>query len=409
MRRVLRNRSFAVLWVGGLLSLTGDWLLMTGLPLVVYQLTGSAAALGLAVFARMAPRVVVGSVAGVFVDRWDRRKTMLVCNMLLAAGLLPLLLVRSADDLWLIAIVVLFEASVAQVYQPAEGALLPLIVPDEDLITANALNGLSMNVARLCGPPLGALLVATGGLTAVVVVDAASFMVAAGSVWLVRATASGHASQRAVWHEWLEGLNTVRHNSQARMLFIFVAITGVGEGLISTLFVPFATRVMHGDAFTYGALLSAQAVGGVAGGVLVGRFGSRVPPTVMLGGAAVLFGLGDLGLFYAPLFIDSALVPLALIACVGAPSAAMMAAILTLVQTSVSDQLRGRLLGTLFATTSLAGLIGTTVAGAFGDVVGIVPLLTVQALGYLLGGLVVLASRSEVVEQSRPWPVSANQ
>src|SRR5262245_36843276 len=127
------NRNFALLWAGGLLSLIGDWSLITGLPLVVYQLTGSTIALGTTVIAGALPRVVVGSFAGVFVDRWDRRATMLVCDVLLGLGLLPLLWVNEGDRLWLLALVIAFESSVAQFYRPAEAAILPSIVGPADL------------------------------------------------------------------------------------------------------------------------------------------------------------------------------------------------------------------------------------------------------------------------------------
>ncbi len=110
MLRVIRRPAFALLWIGGLVSLTGDWLLITGLPLVVFQLTGSTLALGATVLASGLPRMVVSSFAGVFVDRWDRRHTMLVCDVLLALGLVPLLLVDSADRLWIVVGVVLFES-----------------------------------------------------------------------------------------------------------------------------------------------------------------------------------------------------------------------------------------------------------------------------------------------------------
>jgi hypothetical protein len=86
MLMVLGRRSFALVWAGGLVSLAGDRALITGLPLVVYQMTGSTLALGLTLMANALPRVAVGSIAGVFVDRWDRRKTMLVADLLLGLG-----------------------------------------------------------------------------------------------------------------------------------------------------------------------------------------------------------------------------------------------------------------------------------------------------------------------------------
>src|SRR3712207_2880894 len=123
MLAVLRRRNFALVWVAGLISLTGDWLLHVAVPLVVYQMTGSTTATAAAVAARVLPRLVLGSVAGVFVDRWDRRRTMLLANLLLGLCLLPLLLVRSAEWLWLLYLVSLVQSLLAQFLVPAENAL----------------------------------------------------------------------------------------------------------------------------------------------------------------------------------------------------------------------------------------------------------------------------------------------
>ncbi len=97
----LRQRNFALLWLGGLISQTGDWLLQIGLPVYVYLLTGSALATSIMLMVSFVPTILLGSVAGVFVDRWDRLRTMLVANVLLAAGLLPLFLVHDKGSLWM--------------------------------------------------------------------------------------------------------------------------------------------------------------------------------------------------------------------------------------------------------------------------------------------------------------------
>src|SRR5262245_4780212 len=123
MLALLRRRSFALVWAGGLVSLAGDWALITGVPLVVYQMTGSTLAVGMTLMANSLPRLACGSMAGVFVDRWDRRRTMMVADVLLGLALLPLLLVRSAEWLWLVAAVLLVEGALAQFYRPAESAL----------------------------------------------------------------------------------------------------------------------------------------------------------------------------------------------------------------------------------------------------------------------------------------------
>ena len=397
MLSILRNRSFALIWLGGLVSLTGDWALITGVPLVVYQLTGSTLALGLTGMATALPLLLVGSIAGVFVDRWDRRWTMLVADVLLGVLLLPLVLVSSTEWLWLLVGVLVLESSIFQFYRPAEGALVPLLVPESELVTANALNGLSMNVARLTGPPLGALLVVLGGLSAVVLVDAASFLLGALTLLLVRvdlrpALASSSRAVSAVWREWLDGLRLVRTRPVPRVIFVFLAITGVGEGIMRTLFVAFATRVLQGGELTYAALLSAQAVGGLVGSLVLGQLGRRVTPAVLFGVGACLVGGIDFLIFYSPLVTSQMLVPVGLMVIVGLPVAALLTGYLTLAQTSVDDAYRGRLLGLFFATTALSGLVGMALASVLGDAIGIIPMLTLQCMGYVLGGGVVLVA-----------------
>jgi MFS family permease len=407
MLTLLRRRSFGLVWGGGLVSLAGDWALITGLPLVVYQMTGSTLALGLTLMANSLPRLAFASIAGVFVDRWDRRRTMFITDVLLGLALLPLLLVTSAERLWLLALVLLVESTIVQFYRPAEGALLPRLVGEDELVTANALTGLNMNIARLGGPPLGALLVALSGLLGVVLVDAASFFVAAVALALVDVDAlpalgkSRGRNVAAVWREWLDGLHLVRTGRAPCVIFAFIAITGFGEGIISTLFVPFATRVLHGNELTYGALLSAQAIGGLLGSLALGRFGVHVAPTLLLGFGGALLGVIDLLIFYAPLVTPVVLVPLLLMVVVGGPAAAISTGYLTLVQTTVADAFRGRLLGLLFATLALTGLAGMGLAGLLGDKLGIIPLLTIDCVAYVLAGALVLVVLGSTAPSAR--------
>src|SRR5262245_54601932 len=102
MWATLRQRNFALLWIAGLISLMGDWMLGIALPVAVYDMTGSVVAMGGMLLAGSLPGILFSSLAGVFVDRWERRRTMIIVNILLAISILPLLLVRSADWLWLI-------------------------------------------------------------------------------------------------------------------------------------------------------------------------------------------------------------------------------------------------------------------------------------------------------------------
>src|SRR6266511_892688 len=176
---LFRNRGFALLWIGGLISMTGDWALRVAVPIAVYRMTGSPAATSAVVATVGAVSLLVSPLAGVFVDRWDRRSTLIVANAAQAVILLPMLLVNRVADLALLLALLAVQTTLARFVDPAEHALLPRLVPAADLAVANSLNALNNNLARLVGPALGGLVAASTGLAGAVLLDAASFLIAA--------------------------------------------------------------------------------------------------------------------------------------------------------------------------------------------------------------------------------------
>jgi predicted MFS family arabinose efflux permease len=412
MLQVLRQRNFALLWVAGLISMAGDWALIVGLPIEVYRRTGSTIATAGIVLATLIPSVLLGSVAGVYVDRWDRRRLMIVVNLLLAVTILPLLAVDAAG-IW-VAYAVLGAAScLEQLFQPAEIALLPSLLEggEAQLVPANALSNMNRQLARIVGPAIGGIAVAAGGLVAVTVVDAVSFLSAAALIFAIRPTTSARPSSPIAGDaaagagspvtapsalaklagEWRDGMAVLRADPVLRALAVFALVTQFGEGLVGTLFVPWATDVLHTDASGYGSLLSAQAIGGLAGAVAIGRLGARLEPRRLLVIAAVTFGLIDLVLFTYPVlfpFIGPALVGMVV---VGLPAAAIGTAFTTLQQTGAPDSHRGRVIGALGALGALSSLFGAVGAGVLGESIPIVALLVVQGSGYVIAGLAFAA------------------
>jgi predicted MFS family arabinose efflux permease len=406
---VLRQRNFALLWVAGLISMTGDWALVVGLPVEIYRRTGSTLATAGMVLASLVPAILLGSIAGIFVDRWDRRRLMVAVNLALAATVLPLMLV-DATGIWIAYAVLVVASCLEQLFLPAEVALLPNLLEggEAQLVTANALSSLNRQIARIIGPAIGGVAVTAGGLTGVTIVDAVSFVAAAGLILAIRTRsaalgeavagasaaataavdAAGSAWGRLV-HEWRAGLAIVRRDPVLRALLVFMVITQFGEGLLGTLFVPWATDALHADAAGYGSLLSAQAIGGVVGALAIGRLGTRVDPLRLLILGSVVFGLIDLALFTYPViwpFIGPALVGMVI---VGFPAAAVGTGYTTLQQTSAPDSHRGRVVGALMAVGAFGSLLGAVLAGVLGEVVPVIPLLIVQGSGYIVAGFLV--------------------
>jgi Na+/melibiose symporter-like transporter len=404
-----RQRDYRLMLSAGLISLIGDWLLRTGLAFQVYVLTGSTLASGGLLLASFLPAVVLGSLAGVFVDRWNQRTTMIVTNVLNAMVLLPLIAVHDKSSIWIVYGVVLAQSCLQQFFQPAEQSLVPVLVNSEQLVTANALNGQIRDLARLIGAALGGVLAAAGGLTLLAIGDAATFLIAVVLVARMRhrqvrpevsAEQTAGGAIRRLKEEWTEGLRLCVAGPAIRLFFIFCMVTGVGEGIMSTLFAPFVSAEIGGDGQVYGLIVSSQAVGGIVGGLVAAAIGSRWPAARLWGIGALAFGLIDITLFLYPLASDSVIPAFVCMIVVGLPGALTVAGMMTVFQNLTVDGTRGRIYGAVGAAESVAVLIGITAAGFLGDAVGIIPVLVFQGLGYVVGGLVVL-SRQRVLA-SRP-------
>jgi MFS family permease len=128
MCNVLRERDFLLFWTASAVSVLGDWILWAALPFAIYRLTGSALATGAMFVVQTVPALLLGSVAGVFVDRWERRRVVVVAELACAVVLLPLLALRSRDAVWLVYAVGFSLSCAWQFFLPASGALLPQLV-----------------------------------------------------------------------------------------------------------------------------------------------------------------------------------------------------------------------------------------------------------------------------------------
>ena len=328
VRSVLGLRDVRLLLAAGLVSQTGDWALRTGIGFQIYVLTGSTLAAATVLLVSLAPQVLLGSIAGAYVDRSDRRRVMIIVNLLLAVVLAPLLMV--GDQAWLIYLVLAVSSCLSPFFLAAEATMVPEMITDPSLrITANAINSQVRDVSRLVGAALGGVLAATGGIPALALGDVISFIVAAAAIALIRHRPPLHDDAPAgrIRGELAEGFAVIRCSRPLAVILIFMIVTGIGEAIMGTLFAPFVHDLLHGGAADFGRIVAAQAIGGILGGVLISLVGHRRSPAALFGWGAVLFGLLDLALFCYPLVagerppIWPAMV---IIALVGLPGAALV-------------------------------------------------------------------------------------
>jgi predicted MFS family arabinose efflux permease len=399
--RTLRHRDFSLVFWAGLVSVAGDWMLMAVLPYVVYVRTGSTIATAGMTIAELVPGILLGSVAGVLVDRWDRRRVLVVANLLQALTVLALLLlVVNSALLGIVYAVAAVQSAVSAFSIPAENSLLPTLVPAEDLLSANALNALNNRVGRLAGLPLGPIAYAVGGLGAVAAADAVSFMVAAGLVALVRARrdlpdAEGAPPPGQFLSEWSAGLRLVRRDRSIGVLFVVFGLMTFGGTMLDPLFAPWVRDVLHGGPGVYALLMTVHAVAGIGGSVLVGSFGARLSPRLLCGAGSLVAGALLLVRFNVPVL--SVAVALSLVS--GVTSVASSVGVDTLAQQRVPDPFRGRVFGSLQATIWLLSLLGAAIGGVGAERVGVIGMLDVAAALVALAGVVVLLALPAAADQ----------
>ena len=393
MLRVLRSRNVTLLWLGQLISVIGDWLLFIGLPFAVYERTGSTLAAGALFVVEVVPQVVLGSVAGVLVDRWDRRRTMIAADLARALVLLPLLGIGGDGWLWLVYPAAFFQAGFSQFFLPARSALLPRLVGGGDLAAANGLMELGDELAFTVGAAVGGTLLALIALSALVLIDVASYLLSALCILLVavpmanidavnEAPSSGGSPWRGALNDWRGGIGLVRSHRAVAAVFAATGVATLAEGLIVVLLVPFVEEVLDKGAREFGWLAAARGIGGILGGVVIGYAARKLPLFYLIALAGGLDGVALLVLF------NVSAMPLLLLMMVIAGVAVVnfYVAQQTLLQHTVVHTHLGRVFGTYAALRGLVLLIGMAFAAGFAETVGVRPLLIVAGALYLVAG-----------------------
>ena len=306
MITVLHRPAVARLGLAGLVSEIGDWMLFIALPLFVLQLTDSPLVTATVFILELLPTILAGPLAGVLVDRWDPWRLMAGVALLQAVGLLPLLFVGSPDTLWLIYSVVVVESVLGTVIEPCRTATAATLVPAGELMAVNQLMGILSAVARLVGGPIGGVILGFYGIRAVLIADAATFLLAAVllGIGLRRRPAAADrqvvAAPGRLLHEWAEGFRIVASSRILRRAMGVVGCTAAAQGAFVVLFVLFVLRDLDGTEADVGVLRGVQAIGAIVGGLLMTPLIKRLAPDRLVAVAALAFGVVSLAIWNAP-------------------------------------------------------------------------------------------------------------
>lgn len=378
-RDVLRLRDFRLVWIAQAISDLGDGLTNLALLLLVNAITGSTAALAAMAIVLAVPPMTIGLVAGVYVDRLDRRRMMLAADLLRVAIVLGFIVVRSADQVWILYVLGFIEATVGTFFTPARMALVPTIVPREGLLAANGVSQASRVIAAALGAGAAGVLFGLAGTAwPAFVGDSVTFLISFLLVLQVRTTGStsdpsresGAARQgqpTGIRSGLAEGLAIIVRSPILVGTLVSVAVLMLGIGAVNVLFIPLLIGHLYVPATWVGLVEVAQTSSMILSAVLVTAIARRLQPT-----SIVTIALAGIALLVALLAGVSAVWQVIVILfLVGWLVSPLNAAASTILQTSVAGAARGRVGAALNAVTSGASIASMAAAGVLGAAIGV--------------------------------------
>ncbi len=385
LRAPLRRADFRLLWLAQTISDLGDGLTTLALMLLALKLTGSPVAVAATLIALELPQVTIGLAAGVFVDRWERRRIMLASDFLRAIVVLGFVLVDAESRLWLLFGLALAQASVGTFFSPARMAFVAAVLPADELFAANSLSQLTRVLSTVLGSTAAGLLVGLSGeYWPAFVFDAVTFVASVALVSRVRTRSRSAGSKAAAGLslELREGLAFIVHSPPLLATMITTSTALLGIGAVNVLWVPLFTNDLHVPTALFGAVdlaqVSAMIIGAGLSVRLVAAIGARRTVTGCLAalGAAVAMIAG----------VDTFWQVLVVLFAIGWIVSPLQAAVATIVQTSTSDGMRGRAAATLGTVSSGSTIASMGLSGVVAALIG------VRGSFALAGGVIALSA-----------------
>ncbi|MFD6889447.1 MFS transporter [Streptomyces sp. NPDC059957] len=380
---------FRRLWFGGIVSWLGQAMTALAISLQVYEITGSSFSVGLVGLCSLVPLVAFGLYGGAIADTVDRRKLGLASALGLAALSFALAGAALLDyhRVWLLYAVVALQSLCGALNGPARSAMIPRLLPAEQLPAANALNSVVMTFGMTAGPALGGVIVGWWGYQAAYLIDALTFGAALYAMWRLpsmkperKAGGTGRASV-------LDGLRFLGTRPNIRMTF-FSDLAAMVLAQPKALFPAVAVLWYGGDAKTVGLLVAAPAVGALLGGLLSGWQGR-----IRRHGVAILLSVAGWGLAIAVFGLTRNLwLGLLFLALAGCADSVSMVFRTTMLQAATPDEMRGRLQGVFIVVVAGGPRLGDFLAGAAAELTSPTVAITGGGLGCVLV-LALLAAR----------------
>jgi MFS family permease len=384
--RALQSRDFRLYFAGQLISVAGTWMQQIAMSWLAYRLTGSALVLGLLGFTSQLPILLFGALGGVWSDRMDRRQLMMWTQTLamIQALVLAVLTWQGWITPGLLLVMAFVMGCINALDMPARQSLVVSLVEDRaHLQNAIALNSLIMNATRFVGPALAGFVIALTGEAFCFVINGATYLAVLLALWAIRARPSGDSSKPAL-RALKEGLRYTFSHPDIRLALMLVAVVSFMVTPYVVMMPLYVKTIFHGDASTYGLLVSSAGAGSLLGSLFLATRGSieglarRVSLAAVSAGVALaLFALNTHHALAYPILM-----------ALGFSVVLVAAGSNTLLQSWVRDDMRGRVMATFSMAFLGVAPLGSLAVGSLANGLGVRPTLFLCGVLTLLAGLV---------------------
>jgi MFS family permease len=381
-----RHREFRLLFIGQGVSLAGSMITFVAIPFQVYELTGSSFVVGMLGLVELAPLLATALLGGALADAHDRRRLVLLADSILLVLALVLVANSLLDEpqVWVLFVVAAGMSAAGGLQRPPLDAMLPRLVPREDLAAASALDGFRGNAAQIAGPALAGVLIAAAGLGATYAVDAATFLVSLAALLMMRAVPPPPEAAPPSWARVKEGFRYARSRQELVGTYA-VDINAMLFGIPVALFPAVADR--YGGPEVLGLLYAAEPAGGTLLTLTSGwvrrirRHGKAVAVSAAAyGGAIVAFG-----------FTDSLVLALLTLAAAGAADMSSGIFRQTMWNQTIPDHMRGRLAGIEQLSWSIGPTLGMAESGIVASATSVRFSIVSGGIGCLAGTVALCA------------------
>ncbi len=405
--RALRHRNYRLFFAGQGTSLVGTWLTRFAIGYETYALSHSAFQLGLVAFFSQAPTSVIAPIAGVLADRWDRRRTIVVTQVfaMLQSAALAAFALTGMMTVWHLMVLGAVQAVINAFDMPARQSFVRQMVDDRaDLPNAIALNSSLVNLARLIGPVIAAVLVTLVGVGWCFAIDAASYVAVIASLLAMRvAKLPPRVHEGRVIDQLRDGFIYVRGKPLVRALLLLFAATSVLGGAYTAMLPAIAEDTLHGGAHALGWLMGAAGAGALVGALYLASRETTAGLTNVVASCGVGLGVGQIALEGA----SSLWIAVPILFVMGMSLIVQAATTNTLVQTLVDEDKLGRVLS-LYAVSFFAGApVGALLEGSLGSVIGPVHTFAIAGAGCLVCSFAYRRALPGLLAQAERTPSSS--